>query len=74
MRTGQVLSLSAEAIQDVHAPPSAARAAIHVYRGPRFDQPRFMCGIPTRQRSTVQPAVTASSASDTPTGYLVESS
>jgi predicted metal-dependent enzyme (double-stranded beta helix superfamily) len=37
-----VLSLSANAIRDVHAPRSVASAAIHVYGGPLFDQPRHM--------------------------------
>jgi predicted metal-dependent enzyme (double-stranded beta helix superfamily) len=37
---GQVLSLSVDAIHDVHAPSSTGSAAIHVYGGALFDQPR----------------------------------
>jgi predicted metal-dependent enzyme (double-stranded beta helix superfamily) len=39
---GQVLSLAVEAIHEVHAPPSMASAAIHVFGGPLFDQPRHV--------------------------------
>jgi predicted metal-dependent enzyme (double-stranded beta helix superfamily) len=37
---GQVIGLSADAIHDVHAPASIGSAAIHIYGGPLFDQPR----------------------------------
>ena len=37
---GQVITLAADAIHDVHAPTSEASAAIHVYRGKLFDLPR----------------------------------
>lgn len=39
---GQVISLSSDAIHEVHAPPSTASAAIHVYGGALFDRPRHM--------------------------------
>lgn len=37
---GRVLSLSVDAIHDVHSPSSSSSAAIHVYGGALFDQPR----------------------------------
>ena len=37
---GQVITLSADVIHEVHAPPRSASAALHVYNGPLFDQPR----------------------------------
>lgn len=37
---GQVISLNADAIHEVRAPLSTASAAIHVYGGALFDQPR----------------------------------
>jgi predicted metal-dependent enzyme (double-stranded beta helix superfamily) len=37
---GQTITLDGDAIHDVHAPPSTGSAALHVYGGPLFDQPR----------------------------------
>jgi predicted metal-dependent enzyme (double-stranded beta helix superfamily) len=37
---GEVVTLAADAIHEVHAPPTTASAALHVYGGPLFDQAR----------------------------------
>jgi predicted metal-dependent enzyme (double-stranded beta helix superfamily) len=37
---GQVITLSTDTIHEVHAPPTMASVALHVYGGPLFDQPR----------------------------------
>jgi predicted metal-dependent enzyme (double-stranded beta helix superfamily) len=39
---GEVITLDADAIHDVHAPSFSASAALHVYCGALFDQPRHV--------------------------------
>lgn len=40
MRPGEIISLTPNAIHEVHEPLSTASAALHVYGGPLFNQPR----------------------------------
>jgi predicted metal-dependent enzyme (double-stranded beta helix superfamily) len=62
---GDVLSLSKGAIHEVFAPPKYPSAALHVYGGPLFDQPRHeWIGIPPTERPIDDAAILS--------GYLEE--